>query len=80
MEKNMYQKFFAPFIEEFFAFIHLSQDKFLSTDLMLEYGRVRREHKLTFINDEVAPILKVSKHLLNNIELLNLIELKFKKG
>jgi hypothetical protein len=48
--------------------------------LILEYGRVRREQKLVSINNEATTILKLSKNPLSNCELLDLTELKLKKG
>jgi len=59
MRNEMYQSFFHEFMVEYFDFAERG-DKTVSVDMILDYGRIRRNSKEININAYAAEIREMS--------------------
>lgn len=68
-------------MEEFFGFVSLNGMLDISKDLIVEYGRIRRENKNKDINEEAAAVKLLSNKIqLSNSHLLVLVDKYLKQG
>jgi len=66
---------------EFFLFIDENKGTDISKEMIMDYGRIKRENQLKSINEEARTIrLLANKAPLTNSDTLVLVEHRMKKG